>query len=176
MLTMIDSILESTTENGLGDEEMEVLDLAEELEAVTETIRLKVAEAGGQLRVKLPENRLMVRGSQVHLQNAMINILENAIKYSPEVVDIAVELKQEHQMASLQISDQGMGISKEDQKRIFEKFFRVSTGNVHTIKGYGLGLSYTRTVIEKLDGSIGLESEPGKGTTFNIKLPLQHES
>jgi len=176
MLAMIDSILESTTENGLGEEDMEVLDLAEELEAVTETIRLKVTEAGGQLEVKLPGKPLLVSGSQVHLQNAMINILENAIKYSPDSVAINVVLKEENEMAQLQISDKGMGISKENQKRIFEKFFRVSTGNVHTIKGYGLGLNYTRTVIEKLGGAIELESEPGRGSTFNIKLPLHHVS
>ena len=175
MLNMIDTILEGTSQQLMGEESMEQLDLVEELEAVTETIQLKATEAGGYLKLEVSSQPIFVRGSQVHLQNAMINILENAIKYSPEAPEINVMLGQNGKQAVLKVSDRGLGISKEDQKRIFEKFFRVSTGNVHTIKGYGLGLSYTQSVIEKLGGSIEIESEPGKGSTFIIKLPLSHE-
>lgn len=175
MLNMIDTILEGTSQHQMGEEAMEQLDLVEELEAVTETIQLKATEAGGHLKLDVAAESIYVRGSQVHLQNAMINILENAVKYSPEAPEIHVSLRQTTKQAVLRISDRGLGISKEDQKRIFEKFFRVSTGNVHTIKGYGLGLSYTQSVIERLGGSIDLESEPGKGSTFIIKLPLSHE-
>lgn len=174
MLAMIDTILDSTTQNGVGNDDLEDLLLNEELEAVTETIRMKVNELGGSLSVELPKEELWVKASQVHLQNAMINILENAIKYTKDAPEIEVTLKKDGHEAHLSMSDEGIGISREDQKRIFEKFFRVSTGNVHTVKGYGLGLSYTKAVIEKLGGSIDLESQPGNGTTFNIRIPL-HE-
>ncbi len=175
MLNMIDTILEGTSEQMLGEEGQEPLNLVEELEAVAETLQLKASEAGGELKLNLANESVWVKGSQVHLQNAIINLLENAIKYSPEAPDVRVWLMKEGKQAILKVSDRGLGISKEDQKRIFDKFFRVSTGNVHTIKGYGLGLSYTRSVIEKLGGSIELESEKGKGSTFTIKLPLHHE-
>lgn len=176
MLGMIDTILESTTQNGMPDEDLVVLCINEELEAVSDSILLKVNDLNGTLNLLISPEQLMVRGSQVHLQNAIINILENAIKYADGAPHIKVSLGKEGRMAVLEIMDKGIGISKEDQKRIFEKFFRVHTGNVHTIKGYGLGLSYTKAVIESCGGTIEVASEQQKGTTFTIKLPLAHDS
>ncbi len=176
MLGMIDTILESTTQNGMPGEDLSELCLNEELEAVSESIRMKVNDLEGTLHLFVSPEPLKVRASQVHLQNAIINILENAIKYADGVPHIKVSLARESKVAVLEIADKGMGIGKEDQKRIFEKFFRVHTGNVHTIKGYGLGLSYTKAVIESCGGSIEVASELRKGTTFTIKLPLVHDS
>jgi two-component system phosphate regulon sensor histidine kinase PhoR len=176
MLNMIDTILESTTEKGMGGDELSELCLNEELEAVTETIQMKVDELQGELVLNVSNVKLKVKASQVHLQNAMINLLENAIKYASGAPHITVGVREEGKWAVLQITDQGIGISKEDQRRIFDKFFRVHTGNVHTIKGYGLGLSYTRAVIERCGGEINVNSELSKGTTFTIKLPRAHDS
>ena len=176
MLCMIDTILESTTQNGVAAEDLTELYLDEELEAVIETIRMKVDELDGILDMNVAAQQLKVRASQVHLQNAMINLLENAIKYAGGTPHIKVGVRKESKMAVLQITDHGIGISKEDQKRVFEKFFRVHTGNVHTIKGYGLGLSYTKAVIESCGGEIGVSSELHKGTSFTIKLPLLYDS
>lgn len=176
MLGMIDTILESTTQNGMPDEDLSELCINEELEAISETIRMKVNGLDGTLSLLITPERLKVRASQVHLQNAIINILENAIKYANGAPHIKVGLSKEGKMAVLAVVDQGVGIGKEDQKRIFEKFFRVHTGNVHTIKGYGLGLSYTKAVIEGCGGDIEVSSELNKGTTFTIKLPLLHDS
>lgn len=176
MLGMIDTILESTTQNGMPDEDLAELCLNEELEAISETIRMKVNDLDGTLSLLVTQERLKVKASQVHLQNAIINILENAIKYANGAPHIKVGLSKEGKMAVLAVADKGPGISKEDQKRIFEKFFRVHTGNVHTIKGYGLGLSYTKAVIEACGGNIEVSSELHKGTTFTIKLPLLHDS
>lgn len=176
MLGMIDTILESTTQNGMPDEDYSELCLNEELEAVSETIRMKVNDLNGTLNLFVSPEKLMVKASQVHLQNAIINILENAIKYANGTPHIRVGLRRDGKMAALEIVDKGIGISKEDQKRIFEKFFRVHTGNVHTIKGYGLGLSYTKAVIESCGGNIEVASELYKGTTFVIKIPLLHAS
>lgn len=176
MLNMIDSILESTTQNGLADDELTVLCLNEELEAVTEMIRMKVDDLNGTLNLSVTPEKLSVKASQVHLQNAMINILENAVKYADGAPHIQVSLSKSAKMAVLQVRDQGIGISKEDQKRIFEKFFRVHTGNIHTVKGYGLGLSYTKAVLESCGGAVEVSSEPDKGATFTIKLPLVYDS
>lgn len=176
MLCMIDTILESTTQNGMPDEDLTELYLNEELEAIIETIRMKVDDLDGSLDLNIVAQKLRVKASQVHLQNAMINLLENAIKYAGGAPRINVNVRKEGKMAVLQIVDQGIGISKEDQKRIFEKFFRVHTGNVHTIKGYGLGLSYTKAVIENCRGEINVSSELHKGTSFTIKLPLFYDS
>lgn len=176
MLVMIENILDSTAHNGLANEEREVVSLNEELEALIESVSMKARERGGELKLELPDQDLKVLVSQIHLQNAIINLLENALKYNEGIPHIQVSLKQKGEYTMLKVSDNGIGIGKEEQKRIFEKFYRVSTGNVHTVKGYGLGLSYSRAVIEEMNGKISVQSEAGKGSTFIIELPIVHES
>jgi len=115
----------------------------------------------------LPSDRL-------HLVNVLNNLLDNAVKYCYEQSKILIRTFNAEKGLVIEICDNGIGISKENQKRVFQKFYRVPTGNVHDVKGFGLGLSYVKTIIEAHHGSIRLESELGKGSTFRIWLPLQH--
>jgi signal transduction histidine kinase len=113
----------------------------------------------------------LVQGSALHLTNVIYNLLDNALKYSPSQPDIDVNLKDLGNTISLSIGDKGTGIPLEFQKKIFEKFFRMPTGNVHTIKGYGLGLSYVDGVVKAHRGKIDVRSEVEKGSVFTITIP-----
>jgi two-component system phosphate regulon sensor histidine kinase PhoR len=98
--------------------------------------------------------------------------LDNANKYSPAAPDIRVATKDHSGSLIVEISDRGIGIAAEDQKRVFEKYFRVHTGNLHDVKGFGLGLSYVKLITEAHGGDVTLESTPGQGTTVRLRLPL----
>lgn len=110
-------------------------------------------------------------GGSVHLISVVYNLLDNALKYSLINPEIKVSLKAENSQIILSVKDNGIGIPTEYRKKVFEKFFRVPTGDVHNIKGYGLGLSYVESVVKSHRGTIDVESEPGKGSNFIIKLP-----
>jgi two-component system phosphate regulon sensor histidine kinase PhoR len=117
-----------------------------------------------------------IEGDPVHLTNVVINLIDNAIKYSPEAPEIRIETKEANGQFLLSISDNGIGISRDQQKRVFEKLYRVPTGNIHNVKGFGLGLSYVKAIVEKHKGMIRLESEPEVGSTFNIYLPYNQNT
>ena len=110
--------------------------------------------------------------NESHFTNVIVNILDNAIKYSPNAPEITVFTETVRNSIVLKISDKGNGMSKAVQKKIFEKFYREHTGNIHNVKGHGLGLAYVKQIIDDHQGEIFVESEKGKGTTFIIKLPL----
>jgi two-component system, OmpR family, phosphate regulon sensor histidine kinase PhoR len=110
-------------------------------------------------------------GSSVHLTSVVYNLLDNALKYRKEIPEIEIKLTATTDALTLIIKDHGIGISAEFKKKVFEKFFRVPTGDVHTIKGYGLGLSYVDSVVKSHKGSIHVDSVVGKGSEFIIRLP-----
>jgi two-component system, OmpR family, phosphate regulon sensor histidine kinase PhoR len=113
-----------------------------------------------------------INGNNEHLTNVIYNLLDNALKYSGQGCQITVRLKKLNSEIQLIVNDNGIGISTEYHEKVFDKFFRVPTGNVHNAKGYGLGLSYVASVIKSHGGNITVDSEPGKGSTFSITLPL----
>jgi two-component system, OmpR family, phosphate regulon sensor histidine kinase PhoR len=115
-----------------------------------------------------------LQGSEIHLANVIYNLLDNALKYRNGQSNIDLKLTASDDHLDFSIRDYGIGIAKEYQKKIFEKFFRVPTGDVHDIKGYGLGLNYVAGVVQKHGGTIGVESEIGKGSLFKIRLPKRH--
>ncbi|MDA8596087.1 HAMP domain-containing histidine kinase [Flavobacteriaceae bacterium] len=135
-------------------------------------VELLVGDRQGQIKTHFEALQTEVYGNEFHLTNMCVNILENAIKYSPDAPKIDVYTLNEGNQFVLIVKDQGIGMSKTVQKNIFDKFYRESGGNIHNVKGHGLGLSYVKQIITRHNGSIFVESEKGKGSTFTIKLEL----
>jgi two-component system, OmpR family, phosphate regulon sensor histidine kinase PhoR len=115
----------------------------------------------------------MARIDSAHLGNAVLNLLDNALKYSAQTIDIELRTYNRDGMLCIAVKDQGKGIPVADQKKVFQKFFRVSNGDLHEVKGFGLGLSYVSQVVRLHGGRIRLESESGKGSTFTVELPTK---
>src|SRR6185295_16714683 len=107
---------------------------------------------------------------------AFINLLDNAVKYSGDGRVINVRLTRQDSYATISVTDYGIGIAHDERQKVFEKFYRVSTGLVHDVKGSGLGLSIVQHIVEAHHGKVTLESEPGKGSTFTIHLPLDEQT
>jgi two-component system, OmpR family, phosphate regulon sensor histidine kinase PhoR len=135
-------------------------------------IALPLNERGGELIVKLDAPKDMVMADDVHFTNFVNNLLDNALKYSKEKPVIKLTTVDSGNMLLIKIEDNGIGMSKETLSRIFEKFYRAHTGNVHDVKGFGLGLSYVKTMVDAHKGHIKAESILGKGSTFTISIPL----
>ena len=144
------------------------------IENVVNTFKLKVERQGGTLNAQLNAENPDVDVDQLQFTNVIHNLLENALKYMREDVDpeLSVTTADIGRQLEIRVSDNGIGINRDDQKRIFDKFYRVSTGNRHDVKGFGLGLAYVKKMITAFHGSIHVESEPGVGSTFIIRLPL----
>ncbi|MGB6267731.1 MAG: ATP-binding protein, partial [Olleya sp.] len=122
--------------------------------------------------VNLNAQKSSVLANETHFTNVLVNILDNAIKYSPEAPKIIVTTEVVANTILVHIKDHGSGMSKTAQKRVFEKFYREHTGNIHNVKGHGLGLAYVKRIVEDHQGRISVESEKEKGSIFTIKLPL----
>lgn len=149
--------------------EIDIHDLVEKQSA---SFQLKVEDRDGDLIHKLNAEKIKVNADCFHLTNAFNNILDNACKYSPEKPSITISSYNKNGSVVIAFSDKGIGIDKNDQKNIFQEFSRVDTGNIHNVKGFGLGLSYVWQVIKLHKGNLWLESKKGEGSTFYIQLPL----
>lgn len=135
-------------------------------------VELIVADRGGYVQMHLDAEKTEVLANEMHFTNVMVNILDNAMKYSVEAPKIDVFTEVVQNFIIVKVKDQGVGMSKSVLKRVFEKFYREHTGDIHNVKGHGLGLAYVKKIIEDHQGEIYAESEKGKGSTFYIKLPL----
>ncbi|NHF59297.1 HAMP domain-containing histidine kinase [Flavobacteriaceae bacterium TP-CH-4] len=135
-------------------------------------IELIVQDRGGYIKTHLDAARKEVLANEMHLTNVIVNILDNAIKYSPEAPKIDVFTEVAKNFIIIKIQDQGAGMSKAVLKKVFEKFYREHTGDIHNVKGHGLGLAYVKKIIDDHQGEVYAESEKGKGSTFYVKLPL----
>ncbi|RMF28329.1 MAG: sensor histidine kinase [Bacteroidetes bacterium] len=140
------------------------------LEGIVQSCKLKAEEKGGRLRSELLAQDPVVSADKLHLSNILHNLLDNALKYCREAPDILVRTRRQGSALLLEVRDHGIGIPREYQARVFEKFYRVPTGNLHDVKGFGLGLYYVRNVCEAHGWKISLQSEPGKGTTVTILM------
>lgn len=136
-----------------------------------EIFSLKVANREGKITTVLKAKDDMILADEVHFTNVIHNLVDNALKYSDKPLLLNIETWNEKNQLMISIEDNGIGISKEDQKRIFEKFYRVPTGNTHNVKGFGLGLAYVKKIIMEHNGTIKIESELNVGTKFIIALP-----
>ena len=135
-------------------------------------INLQVADKGGRLEVKLEATKDLLLADDVHFTNLVSNLLDNAVKYSKLQPRIIVSTQSVGNVFKIKIEDNGIGMNKETLGRIFEKFYRAHTGNLHNVKGFGLGLSYVKTMVQAHRGTIKAESVPGKGTAFILSFPL----
>jgi len=142
------------------------------VENITSTFNLHVKKRNGQLFLELDAMDDQVLADELHLSNAIVNLLENALKYSKDEPIIEVRTLNVDKSVIISVKDNGIGISKQDQKHIFEKFYRVHTGNIHNVKGFGLGLSYVKIIAEAHDGTVKVISELNKGSEFQIILPI----
>jgi two-component system phosphate regulon sensor histidine kinase PhoR len=149
------------------------INVNEIINSVVHTFDLKVQSYGGTLQSDLGATEAIVVADEMHITNVIFNLLDNAVKYRREKVPLTLVVRTWNESGKLCISvkDNGGGIKKDDLKHIFDKFYRVHTGNKHDVKGFGLGLAYVKKIINEHHGTIRTESEPGEGTTFIITLP-----
>jgi len=147
---------------------LEQINLTDIIINVINNIKLQIENKGGQIITAFENRNVFIYGDKVHITNVFYNLIDNAGKYSTEKPVIKVKTSQNHSTVSVVIEDNGIGISKANQKRIFEPLFRVHTGNVHNVKGYGLGLAYVKMIVEKHHGKVSVESEMKKGSKFSI--------
>ena len=154
------------------------LDLNEMVENIAQSFNLRVEHTGGKIYTEIEAVDSAIFVDEVHFQNAITNLMDNAVKYrkTDEPLDIYIRTWNEHDRLLLSIRDTGQGIKKENIKKIFDKFYRVHTGNKHDVKGFGLGLAYVKKVVDLHQGEIKCESDLGKGTKFTISLPIMKEN
>jgi two-component system phosphate regulon sensor histidine kinase PhoR len=145
------------------------------IEKMTESFSLQIEQQNGTLDSNLLAKKSMIMADEVHFSNIIYNLMDNAVKYSGDHVKLEISTANSKGNVVIKIKDSGIGMNKETQMHIFEKFYRAHTGNLHNIKGFGLGLSYVKAIVESHKGKIKVDSALGKGSTFTIELPLSSE-
>lgn len=158
-------------EKGEMKMQLEQVDLHSIIRDVIKSIRIQVEIKDGEIRTNLLAKPSQLQGDKVHLTNLVYNLLDNATKYTPRKPEITITTENSNQGITLSIQDNGTGISKSEQKKIFDKLYRIPTGNIHNVRGFGLGLSYVKAIVGEHRGRITVESEINKGTRFRIYLP-----
>ena len=155
---------------------IQTIDIHNLIEQTITNIKLQVENKEGNISTELNAERPAIEGDRIHVTNIVFNLIDNALKYSNAKPEIIISTRNDNEGVFISVADNGIGISKENQKRIFDTMYRVPTGNVHNVKGFGLGLSYVKAVVEKHGGSISVTSELDKGSTFTIYLPSKNKS
>jgi signal transduction histidine kinase len=170
----IENVLQAARlEKGEFKLKIDSINLNDLLSDIADSLELRVQNEHGELTRHLEASNAHIKGDVFHLTNAFYNIFDNAIKYKKEDhLKITVTTRNVPKGVIIVIEDEGIGISREDQKKIFEKFYRVPTGNIHNVKGFGLGLSYVKVILNMHGGDIRVESEPGRGSRFEIFIPF----
>lgn len=173
MKHQVDKILQmAVLEEGEFELTLTEVDLHAIIQQAVKNISLQVEQRNGKIVSELEASNYVMNGDALHIANIIHNILDNALKYSSSIPETTITTKNIGSAISIRIRDKGIGISKEDTARVFEKYFRVSTGNLHNVKGFGLGLSYVKLIVEAHQGTVGIDSTPGVGTTVEITFPL----
>ncbi len=153
---------------------LEELDIHQIVDKALSHVNLQIEKRGGSIHKNLIASNNIIISDDVHLTNIIYNLLDNANKYSPDKPEIEIDTEDHHQGLLIRISDKGIGMTKEAIDKIFDRFYRIPTGNIHDIKGFGLGLTYVKTILLALGGHIKVKSTPGKGSSFEIILPLDN--
>ena len=147
-------------------------DVHEVISECSNNYKIQVSERNGRIRINFNATQHNITIDRIHFSNIINNLLDNANKYSPENPDIEISTHNLNGKIQIDVRDKGIGISKENQADVFKKFHRLQTGDIHDVKGFGLGLFYVKTMVEEMGGSIDLKSELNKGSCFTLKFPL----
>lgn len=150
------------------------LDMHALVQDVIRSSNIQVSRRSGRIDTDLRAEIHHVQGDRIHLTNLLYNLIDNAVKYTRQEPVIRIATRNNDMGITLSVSDNGIGIAPSEQRKIFDRLYRVPTGNIHNTKGFGLGLSYVRTVVERHHGSIRVESIPGQGSTFHLFIPFEH--
>ncbi|MGZ4118924.1 MAG: sensor histidine kinase, partial [Bacteroidia bacterium] len=171
---LVENILQTAIlDKGEFKLKVQPIDIHNLIEQTIHNIKLQVEDKEGEIEIELNATEPLITGDRVHVTNIIFNLIDNALKYSKANPKIKISTRNDKEGIFIAVQDNGIGISKENQKRIFDTMYRVPTGNIHNVKGFGLGLSYVKAVVEKHGGSIQVESELGKGSTFTLFLPFK---
>jgi two-component system, OmpR family, phosphate regulon sensor histidine kinase PhoR len=173
--SLVENVLQSAV---LDDGQMRIkrveLDLHSLVQDVMRSSSMQVSRRNGRIELDLKAEIHHVFGDRIHLTNLLYNLIDNAIKYTEQEPRIRIATQSDDEGVTVSISDNGIGIPASEQRKIFDRLYRVPTGNLHNTKGFGLGLSYVKSVVERHGGRIRLDSQPGKGSTFHIFIPFEH--
>ncbi len=170
--TILQAALMDRQEVQLAKRPMHVHDLLEE---VVDNYKLQLQEKKGEIKFSPNAKFDYVEADPVHFRNVLSNLIDNAVKYSGENLVLKIQTTNNNKFLILKFEDNGIGMSKETVRRIFEKFYRAHTGNLHNVKGFGLGLSYVKTIVDAHHGRIRVESTPGRGSIFTLEIPLYRQ-
>lgn len=151
---------------------LQTYDAHEVIRKVADNLSLQIQEKDGTLTLNLASPKQHVMVDEVHFSNIIFNLLDNAIKYSKNNLEINISTHIQNGMLAIRVKDNGIGMNKETQSHIFEKFYRAHTGNLHNVKGFGLGLNYVKAITEAHGGKVKVESAVGKGSAFTVTFPL----
>jgi signal transduction histidine kinase len=172
---LTDKILKTALFENKGIEfKPELIEMDVLIDQVLASMKLVFEKQDAKVTFEKQGDNFSILGGSVHLTSVVYNLLDNALKYSLINPEIVIRLQENASQIILSVKDNGIGIASEYRKKVFEKFFRVPTGDVHNIKGHGLGLSYVESVVRSHNGTIELQSKPGNGSTFIITLPKQN--
>lgn len=173
MHAQVENVLRiSKLEKNQLDLSKDVVDFHDIIKEAMNHVALIIRDRTGSVKDNLEAKQSEVLASKFHMTNVVTNMLDNAIKYSEGSPDITIETENAGNNIVLKIIDKGIGMSKNVQRKVFDKFYREHSGNIHNVKGHGLGLSYVKSIVEKHQGHVYVESEKGKGSTFTVKIPI----
>jgi len=174
---LVENVLRSAIlDRGELNLNIQLFDVHSLIEEVIKNMDIQLTRKNGKVKTNFTAANSNVQGDRVHLTNVIYNLIDNALKYTPENPVIEISTRNISIGIEISVKDNGIGISKENQKKIFDKLYRVPTGDIHNVKGFGLGLSYVQAIVNKHNGKIVVESELKKGSTFNIYIPHQYVS
>ena len=169
---LVENILQTAIlEKGEFKLNVQTTDIHNLIEQTIANIKLQVENKDGEITTELNAEKHTIHADRIHITNIIFNLIDNALKYSSQNPHIKITTRSYKDGIFIFVKDNGIGISKENQHRIFDTMYRVHTGNIHNVTGFGLGLSYVKAVVEKHGGSIKVDSELNKGSTFIVYLP-----
>lgn len=168
---LVESILQSAViDRGELKVKMEKVPVIEVIQSVAKTASFRIAGSDGELILQLPKEEVYIQGDRMHFTNMVNNLVDNAIKYSKDKIHVTVKLEVFPERLELSVIDKGIGIKREHISKIFDKLYRVPTGNVHNVKGFGLGLSYVKALSELFGWSLHVTSQVGEGSEFRVTI------